>query len=225
MDPKEFGSFVQQCRKELGLSQAALAEKLNVTAKAVSRWERGVGFPDIHLLEPLADALGISLIELMQSRRIPEPVSPAMVSDAVSTIQSRAELSRKQKTDYIVGTLLIGISAAFVYCLGLFHPFALRWTGGLLKFIAIVGGTWGWRAYKCILTGSYLREQEGGIWYTWKPWAACGVSTAGLAMVTFLKDLVSRESAWYGLLVILGMALLLPGSWYLCKYLFSGEEA
>lgn len=224
MDPKGFGSFVQQCRKELGLSQAALAEKLNVTAKAVSRWERGVGFPDIHLLEPLSDALGITLIELMQSERIQEPVSPALVSDTVSTIQSRAELSRKQKTDYVVGTLLIGISAAFLYCLGRFYSFETQWVGGLLKFIAIVGGVWGWRAFKSILSGTYLREQTEGIWYTWKPWAACGLSVAGLALVTFLKDFVPHESRWYGMIVILGMILLFPGVWYLYQYLFSEEE-
>ena len=42
MDTQIFGAFVQQRRKELGMNQAQLAEKLHVTAKAVSRWERGV---------------------------------------------------------------------------------------------------------------------------------------------------------------------------------------
>lgn len=223
MDPKEFGSFIHNCRKELGLSQAALAEKLNVTAKAVSRWERGVGFPDIHLLEPLAEALGITLIELMQSERIREPVSPALVSDAVCTIQSQAELSRKQKKDLVRGTLIIGAGAAFLYYLGLCYDFEPRWIGSLLQLIALVGGVWGWRAFKSILTGSYLREQTEGIWYTWRPWAACGVSTAGLALVIFLKDFVPRDSAWYGLLVILGMALLLPGVYYLYQFVFEEE--
>ena len=59
MDAEKFGSFVQQRRKELGMTQNDLAEKLYVTSKAVSRWERGIGFPDIKLLQPLADALEI----------------------------------------------------------------------------------------------------------------------------------------------------------------------
>ena len=68
MDPKEFGAFIQSRRKELGMNQNQLAEKLHVTAKAISRWERGVGFPSIELLQPLADALEITMAELMQSR-------------------------------------------------------------------------------------------------------------------------------------------------------------
>ena len=224
MEPQVFGAFIQQRRKELGLTQNDLAEKLNVTSKAVSRWERGVGFPDIRLLEPLADALGLTLIELMQSKKMEEPVSADQVSDAVAAIQKQEAYARKQKTDLFAGLLIIGGSASFVYCLGRFYAFEVRWIGGLLRFIALVGGVWGWRAYRSIMTGNYLKEQKEGVWYTWKPWAACGVSAAGLALVTFLKDFVSWESGWYGALVILGMILLFPGCYYLSRYLFHGEE-
>ena len=69
MDNQKLGIFITELRKEKGLTQAQLAQKLNVTDKAVSKWERGVGFPDIKLLEPLADVLDISLLELMKSER------------------------------------------------------------------------------------------------------------------------------------------------------------
>ena len=52
-------------RENKKMTQEQLAEKINVTAKAVSKWETGNGFPDISLLEPLAAALGISVIELL----------------------------------------------------------------------------------------------------------------------------------------------------------------
>ena len=223
MDPQEFGVFVQARRKELGMTQSDLAEKLQVTAKAVSRWERGVGFPDIHLLEPLAAALEISLIELMQSQRIEEPVAPAVISDTVTAIRQQEACSRKQKMDLVRGMLMIGGGAAFLYCLGLFYPFPLPWVGGLLRFIALVGGTWGWRAYRSIITEDYLKEQKKGVWHTWKPWAACVVSAAGLALVTFLKDFVPRDSRWYGLPVIAGVVLLIPGMYYLYRYLIQEE--
>lgn len=70
MDAKRLGSFIAERGKELGLTQVVLAEKLHVTDKAVSRWERGVGLPDINSIEALADALEVSLVELMQTQRI-----------------------------------------------------------------------------------------------------------------------------------------------------------
>lgn len=67
MDAKAFGAFLAKIRKDRGLTQNALAEQLHVTDKAVSRWERGLGFPDINTLEPLADALGLTLAQLMHA--------------------------------------------------------------------------------------------------------------------------------------------------------------
>lgn len=69
MDAKTFGSFLAETRRAQGLTQSELAERLHVTDKAVSRWERGLGFPDINTLEPLADALGLSLSQLMHADR------------------------------------------------------------------------------------------------------------------------------------------------------------
>ena len=69
MDNLQFGAFIAQLRREQGLTQKELAQRLNVTDKAVSKWETGKGFPDVKLLEPLAQALGVSLVELMQGRR------------------------------------------------------------------------------------------------------------------------------------------------------------
>ena len=59
------GAQIKNLRENKKLTQEELAQKINVTAKAVSKWETGKGFPDISLLEPLAAALGISVIELL----------------------------------------------------------------------------------------------------------------------------------------------------------------
>ena len=69
MEANELGLFIASLRKEKQITQAELAKRLNVTDKAVSRWERGLGFPDINTLEPLADSLGISLSELMKCEK------------------------------------------------------------------------------------------------------------------------------------------------------------
>lgn len=70
MDAKQMGKFISELRKDNGMTQAELANKLQVSDKAVSRWERGLGFPDISTLEPLALALNINLLELMQCRKM-----------------------------------------------------------------------------------------------------------------------------------------------------------
>ena len=74
MDAQKFGAFIAQCRKEKSMTQSELAAKIMVTDKAVSRWERGKGFPDINLLLPLAEALEVSVLELMHSERQKEKV-------------------------------------------------------------------------------------------------------------------------------------------------------
>ena len=65
MNKERLGSFIGDCRRELGLTQRELAERLHVTDKAVSKWERGLSYPDVTLLEPLAAALGLGVEELM----------------------------------------------------------------------------------------------------------------------------------------------------------------
>ena len=67
MDSMQFGQFIAELRKERGMTQKELAARLNVTDKAVSRWETGKGFPDIKLLENLARALDVTLVELILS--------------------------------------------------------------------------------------------------------------------------------------------------------------
>ena len=58
MDREKTGALIASARKERGLTQKELAAQLHVSDRAVSTWERGAGFPDVSVLEPLADALG-----------------------------------------------------------------------------------------------------------------------------------------------------------------------
>ena len=67
---KSTGTFIADCRKEKGLTQKALGEKLNVTDRAVSKWETGRSFPDVAILEDLCQELGISVSELLAGKKI-----------------------------------------------------------------------------------------------------------------------------------------------------------
>ena len=64
------GNTIKQLREGRGLTQAELAEKIGVSSKTISKWETAKGLPDITLLQPLAQALGISVIELMSGEQI-----------------------------------------------------------------------------------------------------------------------------------------------------------
>ena len=66
-----FGPFVARVRAERGLTQRELAERLYVSDKTVSKWERGLSLPSVPLLVPLAEALGLSISELMSCEESP----------------------------------------------------------------------------------------------------------------------------------------------------------
>ena len=87
MDAKKLGTFIATLRKENNMTQVELAQKLQVTDKAVSKWERGLGFPDINTIEPLADALGVSVLEIMRSERIAE----TEITQELVKLQRKAE--------------------------------------------------------------------------------------------------------------------------------------
>ena len=70
------GTTIRHLREDRGMTQAELGEKIGVSSKTVSKWETAKGLPDITLLQPLAQALGISVIELMNG----EPITNRNVS-------------------------------------------------------------------------------------------------------------------------------------------------
>lgn len=119
MDAEIFGAFLQARRKSLGLTQAELAEKLHVTDKAVSRWERGVGFPDIRLLEPLAQALEVSLLELMQSQKleadtVPRDAADAAVAGTLQIAQRKPRNLRWSLLGWVAWLLVAGVGIFFI---------------------------------------------------------------------------------------------------------------
>lgn len=96
MDANKFGCFVADRRKELNLTQKDLAAKIHVTDKAVSRWERGLGFPDINTIEELACALNVSITELMTSEKTVSGETDTVVNDVINV--AKEDINERQKT-------------------------------------------------------------------------------------------------------------------------------
>ena len=104
------GAIIKKLREARKLSQSGLAEKLSVSDKAVSKWETGRGYPDITLIEPLADALGISVMELLSGK------------DVTNTNRS----CKMERTRFYVcplcGNILYGMGEAVISCCGVTLP-------------------------------------------------------------------------------------------------------
>ena len=70
MDHLKIGRFIAECRKQKNLTQMQLSEKLGITDKAISKWERGIAMPDTSIMLELCDILGISVNELLSGEKI-----------------------------------------------------------------------------------------------------------------------------------------------------------
>lgn len=95
MNQEAIGKFISACRKEKGLTQMQLAEKLNITNRAVSKWETGKSCPDASIMLKLCDILGITVNELLSGERI--PVEDYRKKAEENLIQLQQEKDRAQK--------------------------------------------------------------------------------------------------------------------------------
>ena len=110
MDTYVTGITIKTLREKKGLTQTELAEVLGVSSKAVSKWETAKGLPDISLLQPLAQALGISVIELMNGEHITNKNTSANM------------LRCKFYVCPICGNILHSLGDAVVSCCGITLP-------------------------------------------------------------------------------------------------------
>ena len=129
IDKERFGAFLSQLRKERGMTQKELAEKLFVSDKAVSKWERGLSLPDVALLQPLADLMEVTISELLSGQRIPAeaPLTPGetdrLVAGALNLTAGEEEDRRASRRRwgawYALGAVLLALELLAVW----------RWTG------------------------------------------------------------------------------------------------
>ena len=155
MDAHKFGAFVAECRKERNMTQAELASKIQVTDKAVSRWERGIGFPDINTIEPLAGALEVSVLELMKSERMPaNQVAKEEAAEAVADTLNVAVLQREQERKNIFKVLgMISIAVIFLLLIE-----SMQWQADTILF-TVVGVV-----FPLFCVGGFLALLCNGIW-------------------------------------------------------------
>ena len=109
MDNIQTGKLIAELRKKQGLTQQQLADKLNLSNKTISKWESGNGSPDISNLPILAEALGISVDELLKGE-LNDPAADT-TPDVPKDCSSRKELTPKQKKERAIIVLAASIGA------------------------------------------------------------------------------------------------------------------
>lgn len=154
MNQEKIGKFIAECRKTKKLTQAELAEKLNVTDRSISNWENGKNMPDLSLFKPLCDELDISINDLISGERIKkEEYKEKLEENIINTIDySNKKIVEKNKRIGLI-LLLFGI---LVSTLGLmaFDP-----DSHFCSFSIIIGTMFGIIGfYKLIKTKSYLKN-------------------------------------------------------------------
>ncbi len=103
MTSKECGKFISKLRKEKNLTQKELSENLNVSDKAVSRWETGKGFPDVISLLALSDFFGVSVNELLAGKRIEiENITEIAEKNILQAIETKEKAVKKKKLQMII---------------------------------------------------------------------------------------------------------------------------
>ena len=96
MDQIKIGKFIAECRKNANLTQMQLSEKLGITDKAISKWERGISMPDTSIMLELCDILGISVNELLSGEKIQMENNDQKNEQLL--LEMAKELEKKSKT-------------------------------------------------------------------------------------------------------------------------------
>ncbi len=129
IDKVKFGEFISELRKEKGITQKELANQLYISDKAVSKWETGHSVPDITLLTPLAELLGVTVTELLECRRIEnaDKLDVMQADDLVQKViafsteenSNRPKLSKKNVLIYTGCAIIAGLEMlVFLLLLG-----------------------------------------------------------------------------------------------------------
>ena len=145
MDQRKIGKFIAALRKEKGLTQEQLGEKLGVTNKTVSRWENGNYMPDVEMLSLLSEEFGVSINELISGERLAAEDFKNAADDNLVTALNSSAFTLKERVVFFKKKWLHEHIAAIVLCaaawVGVIVWLALKLRGsGAYALLGAVGG-------------------------------------------------------------------------------------
>lgn len=146
LNEKETGNFIRELRKQAGLTQKELGGKIGISDKAISKWERGLSFPDITLLPRLAETFQVSVGEIISGRHLmPQEVSTETLETVVSqTLEySRRDTFRWRRLVLNLIVILAALAAAICVIVNLAVSGRIDWAwyplGAILMLVCWIG--------------------------------------------------------------------------------------
>ena len=136
MDQEKIGKFISSCRKETGLTQAALADKLGITDRAVSKWETGKSLPDASIMIELCNLLGITVNELLTGEHI--TMDDYKNKAEANLLEMRLKVEQRDKLLLKVEKIMIGVAIPFYAALILTGAYVCKGGNILLGILLIV---------------------------------------------------------------------------------------
>lgn len=145
MDQIKTGQFISALRKENGLTQEALGQRIGVTNKTISRWETGVYMPDIDMFKLLGELFSVSINELLSGERLNDADFRKEADTNIVAASKAGIFSLKEKTDFwkrkwLKEHIAFILMAAFL-CIGIFAFAAIRsiaWLSGATALISLI---------------------------------------------------------------------------------------
>ena len=163
MNQEKIGKFIAACRKEQGLTQAVLAEKLGITDRAVSKWETGRSLPDASLMPVLCDLLGISINELFSGERLDMDQYKEMAEQHLLEMRRQEEEANRRllSLEWVIG---VGSSLILFLCVftGSFAVMDTPWRLALILGGTAIFGVGAWYALKIEQSAGYYECPECG---------------------------------------------------------------
>lgn len=184
IDYEKTGQLIQSCRREQNLTQKELAERLGVTDRAVSKWETGKSFPDVSMLKPLAECLGISVGELLDGQRRPDTNLVTAEEAGEVAIRGIRLYARQNIRCHRVLLCVLGVLAVLLIAVGLYEYDQYRHQP--LNF-----------QEDDLTFGALIFHEEDGSEYRWELDDAFGQELR--AQITeYLRDEMQQGTSMYG---------------------------
>lgn len=190
MDTHYTGNKITELRKAKGWTQKDIAEKLNVSISAVSKWERGLNYPDLSLMEPLAEILGITVSELLGVENEPTEQIIKNITEISVSEKDASEKRFWKKLCAIAITVVVFVAAcSFVYLSVVNNEimqklFEISGGTGLLNLLAVILGLAAW----CLAITSVFSRKKESRWkyYSLASFMSCAIALYIPTLVTYL---------------------------------------